>query len=844
MLDRTGLAVGVLLFAGVRCAAVEKAATVPQGGGAPRVIQPAKPDSGPAAAADVAAGPAAPAAGPEAPFEGSIGGWTFRARNPQCSFAVEPRVVGEHSIKVLDPAKDDGSNTISAPIPIDARHRYLVTWQVYPVSGNGLGVYVRFYDEAGKLTDSAHTGNPGLPVGQWLARETVAEPPEGARSLRIWIHSYQASVVTAYLDDFRIKQLPPGPSAPPWEGAYKIKPHETEKLTEADFVGPDGIAYPDWTYAGVPGGIPEAAVRVRAEEHGATPDDETDDAPALQRAIDALAAQGGGALLIGPGLFYLDRTLLVESDNVVIRGAGSGRTRFLFRYKDGPTETERVRFFSPLAGAVVNRSTPIEIHCHQPDLMRMAVYVDDKLVREKRRSLHWGATFSLSVSGRSVVAKAGPGPHVLKAVAEYPDGKAFETSIEVTVDPQSSTPQPRVNGQAAILFLGKGWDGGKILLAEDGRRGARQITLAADHDLKPGDPVVLRAPATKRWKELTGNRCKWGYYRRCLFVVEAVEGRVLRLNQPLRIHYPKIDGARVQRWRPLRRCGAEGFYLEHLKPFWMTGVSFRNAWACWARDLHVRKAGRHAVYFDSSKWCEIRDCVLGDSWNHGGGGSAYVGWQNDWDCLMENCTVSRMRHGPCFQWAAAGNVIRNSTFDQSDGQWHAGWTNENLIENCIIDAKRGTGSYGYGFWGSPPEDEAHGPEGPRNVVYNCDAKSPKGSLWMGGMNENWIIAYNRFRAESGPVIFARRASFDHIIRGNVFIRRDPRQPAIVLQHKDCIGVEIVGNTVLGGNGKLVGGKGAPCLTQDNRVLPFAEAPRPTPPVPSIFEWQRQQKRKR
>ncbi|NOZ24263.1 MAG: hypothetical protein GXP25_24570 [Planctomycetes bacterium] len=777
-------------------------------------------------------------------FSAAVGGWTFREKNPLCSFSTDQKVTGEHSIKVVDPSKKDGSDTASAKIKIDPKYRYKISWQVYPVSGSGLGVYTQFFDGKGEKVGSAHAGNPGVPLNKWIRRETVVEPPENAASLGIWIHSYQAAIVAAYLDDFKIEQLPPPPPKPPWKGTYKIKPGEKEKLTEADVVGPDGIVYPDWTYAGVPGGIPKVEVKLRAEDFGAKPDDEGDDSAAIQKAVDALAEKGGGALLIAPGTFYLDRTILVESDNVVIRGSGMDRTKLIFRYKDGPTAEKRVRFFWPEPNSTVDRNTWIEIHCYPKDLMRMTIAVDGKVICDKRRSLHWGGTFSIGAWGRAVTSKVKSGKHILRGVAEYRNGEKFETKIEVTVDTKSARPQRKPNGSAAILFRGKGYDGKKLKLAEDGKRGSREILLAADPDLKAGDRIFMRAPATERWKELTGNKCKWGWYRCYQFVIERVNGRRLRLNQPLRIEYPIIDGAYVQKWKPIRRCGAEDFYIEHWVPFWMTGVSFQNAWESWARNLHVKKAGRHAVYFGKSKWCEIRDCVMDDSWNHGGGGSAYVGWQTDWDCLMENCKVSRMRHGPCYQWAASGNVIRNSTFYQSDGQWHAGWTNENLIENCVIDAKKGTGSYGYGFWASPPEDEAHGPEGPRNVVYNCDVKSPRGSLWMGGMNENWIIAYNRFFAETGPSVFARCASFDHIIRGNVFILKDPKQPAIILKDKNCIGVEIYDNVILGGNGKLLEGRAKPAVNRTNTIRPFGDAPRPKPPVPSIFEWQRKNRRRR
>lgn len=45
-------------------------------------------------------------------------------------------------------------------------------------------------------------------------------------------------------------------AATPWPSQYHIKPWETNRLTDADVVGPDGIVYPDWTGVGVAGGIP------------------------------------------------------------------------------------------------------------------------------------------------------------------------------------------------------------------------------------------------------------------------------------------------------------------------------------------------------------------------------------------------------------------------------------------------------------------------------------------------------------------------------------------------------------------------------------------------------------
>ena len=111
------------------------------------------------------------------------------------------------------------------------------------------------------------------------------------------------------------------------------------------------------------------------------------------------------------------------------------------------------------------------------------------------------------------------------------------------------------------------------------------------------------------------------------------------------------------------------------------------------------------------------------------------------------------------------------------------------------------------------------------------------------MNENWLILYNRFTIQKGCGVFAKTASFDHIIKGNVFVLKDKSKPCVVLASPDCIGVEITGNLLYGGNAKISSGSAKPILLEDNQALPLAHAPRPKPTIPSIYEWQnaRQQK---
>lgn len=624
-------------------------------------------------------------------------------------------------------------------------------------------------------------------------------------------------------------------SSVPWPHLYKIRPDQKDLLTAADVVGPDGVVYPNWTRCGVQGGIPTIKAVARIEDFGAKANDNLDDSEALQNACEA-AGRTGGAVVIGEGTYHLDRPVTIRTDNIVLRGQGQSRTRLIFRYA---IPDPGVAFFNPHANATVGRNTRIEMHARPAGLVKMTIMIDDSVIGVWAPGQHSGNTFAFARSGRDISKDVPDGRHSLRGIAEYQDGSRRTTEILITLDRRYDDRQLVPDSRAAITFLGQGTVGPTIKLAKDGKRGDTQLHLETTEGLRKGDSIFIDGPATPRWKELTRNACEWGSYRNYETIITGVTGQSISIDQPLRIEFPVIDGSYVRKVIPIQRCGIEDLAIEQTENLWITTVLFSDGWNCWARGVTVRKCGRFPVYGSMAKWCEIRDCVFDDAWFKGGGGTAYTGWDRCWDCLMENVETFKMRHAPLFQWAASGCVIRKSVFHESDAQWHAGWTNENLIEQCVVESALGNGGYGYGAWASPPEDTAHGPNGPRNVVYNCDIHSPKAGLWMGGMNENWLILHNRFVTDSGPGVYAKAASFDHIIRNNIFVLKDGKSPMIQLAAADCTGVEATENRLHGGNGRIAAGQGQLALDEANQALPLSEAPRPLPEVPSIYEWQRQ-----
>jgi hypothetical protein len=326
--------------------------------------------------------------------------------------------------------------------------------------------------------------------------------------------------------------------------------------------------------------------------------------------------------------------------------------------------------------------------------------------------------------------------------------------------------------------------------------------------------------------------------------VQTTGNNFVNLEQPLRIDFPVKDGSRAYKMHLISGCGVENLYIKqvHKMPKIQT-VMFTKAVNCWAKDVKVEMSGRNPVYAMRAKWITIKDCEFNGSWNCGGGGTGYVGFEQGWECLMENVKTKNMRHAPCLEWSSSGCVIRNSTFVNSDAQCHSGWCRENLFENCTIINPSGDGSYGYGFFTTPPRDSHHGPIGPRNVIYNCDfQKVRKSALVLNGMNEGWIIAHNRFESRAAGILI-KDINTDHIIANNVFIVHRFWNPAIKINTAEPENIIIKNNKLYGGNGNIIKGNTNGASIYDNNTfsIPDQLPVVPKPKVDSIYEWQQKYK---
>lgn len=96
---------------------------------------------------------------------------------------------------------------------------------------------------------------------------------------------------------------------------------------------PDG-RLPDYSFAGYHAGrdpIPDVREVVHVRDFGARPGDGRDDTREIQRALDAAAERGGGAVVLGSGRYEISDVIRMRHSGVVLRGQGRSETTIFVR---------------------------------------------------------------------------------------------------------------------------------------------------------------------------------------------------------------------------------------------------------------------------------------------------------------------------------------------------------------------------------------------------------------------------------------------------------------------------------------------------------------------------------
>jgi hypothetical protein len=131
------------------------------------------------------------------------------------NISTERAASGTQSLKIVDASAETGSNVSSARVPLAEGERFELRGKVLGVSGDGVGLYVKFLDRERNLLNRvsglghiSDIGAVGGSSGKWEAFAFPFETPKGTTHAQVWIHSYNAAKVVAYLDDLTIVPTP------------------------------------------------------------------------------------------------------------------------------------------------------------------------------------------------------------------------------------------------------------------------------------------------------------------------------------------------------------------------------------------------------------------------------------------------------------------------------------------------------------------------------------------------------------------------------------------------------------------------------------------------------------
>ncbi len=407
---------------------------------------------------------------------------------------------------------------------------------------------------------------------------------------------------------------------------------------------------PDFSFAGYRNGLtalPEAAgAVVEVDEFGATADDGKDDTKAVLAAI-AHANDTNGPVIVrfSPGRYRISEVLKVERSDFVLQGAGSGPGGTLLHF--------------PRPLNQVDNSSSLD------ELRKYLVKLDKRQVEPDKNLNDYFSEYSWS-GGFIWIQK--PGTRAAAYLVEY---------------------DPKIRKLADI---------------ENGERGSQDLLLSATATIRAGDIIQLQwinrsgpnagiIKALYEGESETAGSHHWSFPERPLVRqtsrVVSVDGRSVRIADPLLHDANAAIPAQVADWDGLQHVGVEDLHLEfpdspyfgHHMEQGYNGIYFTSAFDSWARNIRITNADSGILSYNSAN-LTYKDIV-----SDGTRRAHYaVHMGNVHNVLAENIAVMNpVLHSLTFNTQSTKCVYKNAevfvtpTLDQ-----HAGSNHQNLFDNVTL----------------------------------------------------------------------------------------------------------------------------------------------------------------
>ncbi|WP_328538055.1 glycosyl hydrolase family 28-related protein [Streptomyces sp. NBC_00344] len=387
--------------------------------------------------------------------------------------------------------------------------------------------------------------------------------------------------------------------------------------------------------------------------HGADPTGERDSAPAINRAIAAAGQRGGGTVLIPEGTFRIDGLIRIGHSNVVVRGAGSGRTTL-----------HATRSLTELIGPYGSR------------------YGGDK------SSWSWAGGLIWLCPADRFATLTGAIREQEWPFEGWTGNKRDEWETLTTV-------APGLRGDHTITVHDtRGTGRGDLVLL--------RLADDADHTLLEHMSGGGPGPEAYFWDDKTKLTSYVPY--EWPVRVTAVHGHRLTLERPLPLDIrPEWDPRLTTHVAPLTGSAVEGLTLEavltpqsqHLLDKGYNGVTFQCAYDCWADDVVVRNVDNGFGLVAASATTLRRTRVEGRGSHH-----PYFCREGSHDNLVEDFAIARRTvpapagtqlHGINVEGLSSHNVWSRGEMEMGTFDSHRGLPFANVRTDITVD---NTGQHG------------------------------------------------------------------------------------------------------------------------------------------------------
>ncbi|MFJ5849576.1 glycosyl hydrolase family 28-related protein [Streptomyces sp. NPDC092903] len=328
--------------------------------------------------------------------------------------------------------------------------------------------------------------------------------------------------------------------------------------------------------------------------YGARPDNSVDAAPAINRAIAAAGRRGGGTVLIPEGTYRIDDIIRIGHSDVVVRGAGSGRTKLY-----------ATRSLTELIGVYGSR------------------YGGDKSSWSWAGGLIWLCPEDRWTSLTDAI-KAKDWPFEGWTGNKRDEWRTLTTVAPARLGDRTITvDDTRKLKRGALVLLRLADDSAHTLLEHMAGGGPGPEAYYWDDKTKLTSYVPYEWPVR----------------------VTAVHGRRVTLERPLPLDVrPEWDPRLTTLATPLTGSGVEGLTLEavetpqskHLLDKGYNGVAFQCAYDCWADDITVRHVDNGFGLIGASACTLRRTRVAGRGSHH-----PYYCREGSHDNLVEDFTIEQ-----------------------------------------------------------------------------------------------------------------------------------------------------------------------------------------------------------